>query len=151
MNREKKKKPYFIRRQELSKLLIESGSPKSITQKELAQQYGVSQAQISKDIEKIREEYLSEIGKDAKIITSEFYKKALHLAQQAKTIEEATKGAKIVESWNNWLFNIGAQQKATEPSEEFIGTKMPNALEIYKQIQKEEEEERLKSQKVADL
>ena len=82
---------YMERRTEILKLIIKSGSPKNLGNKQLAKRYGVSNGQISHDFKAIAKEFEKYIGKDAKYRTSIMYEKLIGMAAKSKTLHEAEK------------------------------------------------------------
>lgn len=111
----KNKKPerynYRERRAEIITLILEAGHPGSISQTKLAQRYGVTQPQIHKDINAIKKLVIEKIGNDAKFISEIVYRKAI---KEYMKNEEYEKAIRVLESWNGWLFSVGAQDKVPE-------------------------------------
>ncbi len=135
------------RRAEILKLIIQAGSPKTLSRTELAERYSLSISQVSQDFKAIAKECEKLIGKDAKYRTSIIYEKYLGMASKAKTLIEAEKGLKLLDGWNNWLFNIGKQKKVAEKIIIDDGPKRRSAAELYEEIlerRKKEKEDRKK-------
>lgn len=142
---------YLERRAEILKLIIEAGHPSNVSRNQLAKRYGVHHTQIVQDIQAIAKEIskeMKELGTDADLITKAVYE---------KTIKDLIKGnnrdkfnaMKAIESWNNYLFNIGARQKTPERHEVVGSITSKSFSEIYKEV-KREEDERKRATKTGD-
>jgi len=104
---------YVERRAETLQLIEEAGHPRAISQTRLADRYGVSQGQISQDIDRLRDyinENIDEAAVDA--ITETVYQKSIRELVESGEYKDAVKA---VESWNNWLMDRGKVDK--EPDE----------------------------------
>jgi hypothetical protein len=110
---------YFVeeRRALLLKLILEAGHPALISQPECAKMFGVSQQMISKDIEAIKESIVTSIGNDSEFITEMIYKKTLKDLMNTKSSKDKFLATKVLESWNNWLFDSGRKDRAASKVE----------------------------------
>ena len=108
---------YVERRAEELQLIEEAGHPRAISQTRLADRYGVSQGQISQDIDRLRDyinENIDESTVDA--ITETVYQKSIKELVEAGDYKDAVKA---VESWNDWLMDRGKVDK--EPDKVDVG------------------------------
>jgi hypothetical protein len=105
---------YAERRAEILQLIEEQGHPYGFNKSELGRRYGVSHEQIRKDFERVRKYYRGRIGSDAKSDSELAYRKIIreHLSNG-----DYEKARRALDSWNGWLFDIGAQEKEPEKSE----------------------------------
>jgi len=88
------------RRAELLQLVKQAGHPDALNQTELADRYGVSQQQISKDLDRLAE-YVSEtLGERRDLVSEAVFHRAMEgLMEQ----EEYRKAARTAADWNDWL------------------------------------------------
>jgi len=106
---------YNERRAEILKLIEEAGHPRAINQTRLAERYGVTQGQISKDITRLREfitENIDERTVDS--ITEVVYQKSIKELMDKGEYKDAVKA---VESWNDWLMDRGKVEKEPDKHE----------------------------------
>ena len=101
---------YIERRADILDLIIAAGHPKLINQTKLAQRYGKSQSQISQDIEALKKDIDKIMVNNAKLITHVIFEKALKELVE----KDIFKAVQVVEKWNEYLFNTGAQKKAPD-------------------------------------
>lgn len=96
------------RRAEILQILESTGHPKMVSQSQLAIRYGVSQQQISKDMVVLREKIKRQFGDDIHLTNYIVYNKALmELMTQGRYLD----AVRVLESWNEWLFSMGARKK----------------------------------------
>ena len=103
------------RRAEILQLVEEAGHPRKINQARLAERYGVSTAQICKDMKRLRKfitENIDEERVDA--ITETVYQKAVSELMDQGEYKDAVKA---VESWNDWLMDRGKVDKEPDKHE----------------------------------
>lgn len=106
---------YVERRAETLELIEQAGHPRAISQTRLADRYGVSQGQISQDIDRLRDyinENIDESTVDA--ITETVYQKSIRELVESGEYKDAVKA---VESWNNWLMDRGKVDKEPDKHE----------------------------------
>jgi len=106
---------YRERRAEILQLIEEAGHPRAINQTRIADRYGVSQGQISKDIQRLREficENIDERTVDS--ITEVVYQKAI---RELMDKGDHYKAVKAAESWNDWLMDRGKVDKEPDKHE----------------------------------
>lgn len=133
---------YVERRAEILQLIEQQGHPHGFNKTELGRRYGVSQQQISKDFDRLKEYYNDRIGVNAKSETELAYRKIIQGHLDNGDLEKARKA---LDSWNNWLFSIGAQDKAPDKldvdqtsTHELGDDERDLALETIRQLQDEE-------------
>lgn len=91
---------YTERRAELLQLVEQAGHPKTLNQAELADRYGVSQQQISKDLDRL-DEYIRERISSRRDLT---IKSILERSMKGLLDEgEYYKAAKVAESYDEYL------------------------------------------------
>lgn len=100
---------YVERRTAIYNLIKNKGDPKQLPKyKNLADQFDVTKSQIGQDVERIKEYIKENLGKDAKVRTDFIYDKAIEKKVQNNQWVDAVE---MIERKNNWLFNIGRQEK----------------------------------------
>jgi murein L,D-transpeptidase YcbB/YkuD len=97
---------YVERRAELYRLIEEAGHPHNLerSQSDLADRYGVSQRQISKDIQRLREFEAEHNTDRTKSVTSWLAEKAVMQAVQENDFERALE---LQMEYNDFLFELG--------------------------------------------
>lgn len=108
---------YTERRAEIFRFVEQSGSPARINQSQLAERYGVTQGQISQDMDALGEFVDEALGQRAKLTTRSMFKRVVDELLDADDWR-ATKAAwEVVAEWNEWLADIGAQHREPDKSE----------------------------------
>lgn len=105
---------YHERRSELLRFIIEAGHPDMISRTKFADRYDVNPSTITRDIQALRDEIHDDLSEDAELISSIVYRKAIREKADEGDYMEAVE---LLESWNEWLFNIGEQEKAPDKME----------------------------------
>lgn len=105
---------YHERRAELLQAAIEAGHPDMLNRTRFAERYDVSQPTITRDIQALQEEIHEDLSSDAEFVTATIYRRAIREKADRGDWMEAVS---IAESWNEWLFNIGEQEKAPDKME----------------------------------
>lgn len=91
---------YTERRSEILQLIQQRGHPRAINQSQLAERYGVSQQQISKDLDRLGEYYTENLGERRDLVTEAvFHRSITGLLEE----EEWRKAAQTLKDWNEWL------------------------------------------------
>ena len=116
---------YVERRAELYRLIEEAGHPHNLerSQRELGERYGVSQKQISKDIQRLREYEAANNSQRAKSVTSWLSEKTImQTLEAAQNLEDAGKleeAAKLYREamdaqmeYNDFMFKLGQLDEA---------------------------------------
>jgi hypothetical protein len=111
------------RRAEILSLIEEAGHPGLLNQTQLADHYGTSQSNISKDFKRLREFYEDHLGQDFRSITEPVYRKAI---REYVDRGEYMKAVRVLESWHQWLEDEGVRE--TPPDEVDIGPTWEDAL-----------------------
>ena len=105
---------YHERRAEIWIRIQERGDPAGVNQTALAKHYGVSQNMIWKDIQAIKKEVIAVLGKEIKFRSDTLYSKLIKSLSKSEDPKDKLTLIKAIESYNGWLFNVGAQEKAAE-------------------------------------
>lgn len=88
---------YAERRAELLQTVLDLGHPSLINQTQEAERYGVSQQQISKDLDRLAEYIDANLGKRRELITEAVYHRTIRgLLEEG----EYRKAAQTVSDWN---------------------------------------------------
>lgn len=104
------------RRSEIYNLIEEAGHPRNLgrTQEQLGKRYGVSQRQISDDIQAIRDYEAESVGDDVRANTSFVCEKAVRELMDGG---EYKKAAELQMSYFEWLQEAGAEKKVPDKQE----------------------------------
>ncbi len=110
---------YVERRAEILELIEQQGHPHGFNKSELGRRYDVSETQIRKDFERLKEYYQGQVGELAKVQSELAYRKIIreHLGNG-----DYEKARRALDSWNGWLFDIGAQEKTPDKHEHQHGS-----------------------------
>jgi hypothetical protein len=81
---------------------------------QLGREFGVSDVQIHKDLDRLRTYYSNRIGNDSEFSSELAYKRIIkaHLDN-----DEYDKARRALDSWNGWLQDTGQQVKAPDRHE----------------------------------
>jgi transposase-like protein len=105
---------YNQRRAAILQLIEERGHPWGLNKSELARQFGVSDTQIHKDLDRLKDYYSNLIGEHAKEATEIAYRRIL---QEQMNEGEYEKARRTLDSWNGWLQDTGHQEKEPDQHE----------------------------------
>jgi predicted DNA-binding transcriptional regulator YafY len=107
---------YVERRAAILRIIEKRGHPWGLNKSQLGREFGVSDAQIHKDLDRLKDYYSNRIGKEAKTTSELAYKRIIkdHLEN-----DELTEARKALDSWNSWLQDTGHQEK--EPDKVDVG------------------------------
>jgi len=109
---------YNERRAEILQLIEQKGHPWGFNKSELARRYGVSDAQVHKDFDRLKDWYEDRIGDDAKQASDLAYRR---IVQEHMDNGNYEKARRALDSWNGWLQDTGEQE--TEPDQlEHLGS-----------------------------
>jgi predicted XRE-type DNA-binding protein len=130
---------YTERRAELLELIEQAGSPARMNQSDLAERYGVTQSQISKDLDRLGEFVGDALGQRATLST-----RALHRRVITDLLEtddwRATKAAwDVQQEWNDWLADVGAQDREPEQHEHEVDVDARRTEVAYTVVREETE------------
>lgn len=137
-DKEPKDYHYTQRRAEILKLILEAGHPDLVSRKMLCERYGLSHSQISQDFSVLREYVAETIGNDAKLVTESVYRKSIKELLRNKQHDKAVR---VIESWNNWLFDIGVQDKAAQKIQHQGDSAEPVSIKFNPFVPLDEEKE----------
>ena len=91
---------YAERRAELLQQVNDLGHPALINQSQEAERYGVSQQQISKDLDRLAEYVDENLGRRRELVTESVYQRCITgLLEEG----EYRKAAQTVSEWNEWI------------------------------------------------
>ncbi len=125
---------YSHRRAELLQLVREAGHPDELNQTELAERYGVSQQQISKDLDRLGEHVRASVDLDRRaLVVDSVIQRAIR-----KMFEEGDyrQAAKTVMEWDEW---VGEGSVPTGDDVERAGSKDPVEETLEELVSKTEE------------
>jgi hypothetical protein len=91
---------YVERRAELLQQIRDLGHPAMVNQTEMAERYGVSQQQISKDLDRLAEHINASLGARRDLITEAVIHRSIRGLLEE---EEYRQAARTVLEWNDWL------------------------------------------------
>jgi len=102
----------------LLQLIREAGHPDELNQSELAERYGVSQQQISKDFKRIGESIRQSLDDDrrALAVNTTVQRSIRGLLDQG----EFYKAGKLALEWDEWVVSSGIQTQGTSDSKQNI-------------------------------
>lgn len=105
---------YTERRAAILRIIERKGHPWGLNKSQLGREFGVSDAQIHKDLDRIKEYYSNRIGTDAESASEIAYKRIL---QEQMDNGEYEKARRTLDSWNGWLQDTGNQEKEPDQHE----------------------------------
>lgn len=105
---------YQERRAEILQAALEMGHPDKISRTRFAERYDVAPSTITRDIDAIREEIHEDLSVDADSVSAIVYRKAINAKVDEGDWEAAVS---ILESWNQWLYDRGIQDKEADKLE----------------------------------
>lgn len=108
---------YTERRAEILRLIERKGHPWGFNKSELARRYGVSDVQIHKDFDRIKEWYEDRIGDDARTASDLAYRR---IVQEHMDNGDYEKARRALDSWNAWLQDTGEQDKEPDRIEHTV-------------------------------
>ena len=105
---------YNERRAAILRIIEKRGHPDALNKSQLGREFGVSDAQIHKDLDRLKDYYSNRIGTEAKVTSELAYKKIIreHLSNG-----DYEKARRALDSWNSWLQDTGEQEKEPEKHE----------------------------------
>jgi hypothetical protein len=126
----------YERRAEVLAAIVSAGHPDHISRTEFGKRYDVSPSTITRDIDTLRSEIVEELGTDADLITGTVYQRAIReLMDEGEWVD----AVRIVESFNDWLFDRGEIDR--EPEEKRVEMEVAEkANEQYMRMIEEVEE-----------
>lgn len=137
---------YGERRSELYDLIEQAGHPRNLerSQEELGKRYGVSQRQISKDIERIRQYEAERVGRDADANTEFVLQRSVRGLLEDEAWRDA---ARSQLDYYGWLFDIGEREKTPDKldvdqttTHELGDDERSTALDVIRELQERTDE-----------
>jgi hypothetical protein len=107
---------YTERRAEIFKLIEQKGHPWGFNKSQLGRRYGVSDQQIHKDFDRLKDWYGDRIGDDATQASDLAYRR---IVQEHMDNGDYEKARRALDSWNGWLEARGYEDK--EPDKHEVG------------------------------
>lgn len=117
------------RRAEIADLVVAAGSPYAVKQSQLADRYDVHPSTVCRDMKRLREAAADDLAADAPFLSRVVFEKTLRELQDAGDWRAAREAFKTVMEWNEWLGDLGIQDRAPskhevavdlDPSEAYI-------------------------------
>lgn len=105
---------YVERRAAILRLIENRGHPWGLNKSQLGREFGVSDAQIHKDLDRLKSWYSNRIGEDAEFSADLAYKRII---EEHMDNQDFGKARKALDSWNGWLQDTGHQQKEPDKHE----------------------------------
>jgi hypothetical protein len=105
---------YVERRAAILQIIERKGHPWGLNKSELGRRFNVSDVQIHKDMDRIKEYYSDLIGKHAKETTEIAYRRIL---QEQLDEGDYEKARRTLDSWNSWLQDTGHQEQEPDQHE----------------------------------
>ena len=136
----------YERRDEILKLIIEKGHPKAVSQTDLAKVYGVSQVTIHNDMIAISKDIKKNMPKDATLITHVVFQSAIKKLSAGDN-DDKFKSAKLVKVWNDYLFDMGYQDRAPQKIDQVVQDNRLTAKTFADAWNKSKEVEKCKPKK----
>lgn len=105
---------YNERRAEILQLIEQKGHPWGFNYSELGRRYDVSHETIRKDFALLKDWYQDRIGEDAKVSSDLAYRR---IVQEHMAAGKYDKARRALDSWNDWLWELGEQERAPDTLE----------------------------------
>ena len=105
------------RRAALLRRCISAGSPYAVNQSDLADEYDVDCSQVCRDMKRLRESVGDTLGEDAKLTARAVFERTLADLQEADDWRASKAAFDTVMDWQNWLAEIGEQDREPDRSE----------------------------------
>jgi len=105
---------YVERRAAILRIIEKRGHPWGLNKSQLGREFGVSDAQIHKDLDRLKEYYSNLIGEDARTASELAYRR---IVQEHMDNGDFEKARRALDSWNGWLQDTGEQEKEPEQVE----------------------------------
>lgn len=128
---------YIERRAEILQYILQRGSPYAVHQARLADRYGVSESQISRDIKRLRKHVDEHLGDDAKLTTRTVFEKTVTELQEQGEWKDAWT---VVMDWNEWLADIGEQHREPKHVRQDVAVQDGDATDSYSILREDGDE-----------
>lgn len=119
---------YIERRAEILQYILKRGSPYAVHQSRLADRYGVTDGQISQDMDRLRKHITEHLGDEAKFTTRTVFEKTVCELQAQGEWKAAWD---VVMDWNKWLADIGEQHRKPGHFIQDVAVNDGNSTESY--------------------
>lgn len=139
----KHQKEYFKfnpaqRRGFIARLLLQEGHPRAVSQTKLADQFGVSDTLIHKDIVEIKKEIIKELPKDAEFFTNIVFSKVTKDLLKGDN-KDKFNALKAIKMYYDWLFDSGVKRKVPQ---EFKDVSEYSLADAYKDLLDDEKKQK---------
>lgn len=130
---------YTERRAEIARAIRQQGYPTGFNYAAIGRKYDVSREMIRRDFDRLKVYFRERIGDDAQTTSEVGYQKIIreHLDNG-----EYEKARRALDSWNGWLFDIGAQERTPDKldvdqttTHELGDEERSVALDVIRQLQ----------------
>jgi len=105
---------YVERRAAILRIIEKRGHPWGLNKAQLGREFGVSDPQIHKDLDRLKEWYSNRVGEEAKTTSELAYKRIIQDHLENGDLEKARRA---LDSWNGWLQDTGHQEKEPDKHE----------------------------------
>jgi len=105
---------YVERRAAILKIIEQRGHPWGLNKTQLGREFGVSDAQIHKDLDRLKDWYSNRIGEDSTLSSDLAYRR---IVQEHMDNGDYEKARRALDSWNGWLEDRGFEDKEPEQHE----------------------------------
>lgn len=126
------------RRGGILRLIAEAGTPAAVNQRQLADRYDVHESTISRDMDRLRESVDKHLGADAKLTTRTLFEKTV---RELQAEGEYKKAWDVLMDWNDWLADIGEQDREPRRSELDIDMQSQNVDIAYSVVREGDDED----------
>lgn len=114
------------RRAEILEAVKKRGTPHGLKRVSLAKRYDVDPSTITRDFDALSDYLEEHIGQETKLTTRAMFEKTVHELQEEDKWKEAWE---VVMDWNEYLFEIGAQEREPERHEHEVSRSYIEELE----------------------
>jgi len=105
---------YVERRAAILRIIENRGHPWGLNKSQLGREFGVSDAQIHKDLDRLKDWYSNQIGDDATQASDLAYRR---IVQEHMDNGDYEKARRALDSWNGWLEDRGFEDKEPDKHE----------------------------------
>ena len=104
------------RRASILREILEKGHPGLVNKTDMARKYNVNVKTIYRDFNYIADNIKENIGTNAELVTKSVYDKAIKKLISG-TNKDMFFATKVIKDWNDFLFDSGVRERATEKIE----------------------------------
>lgn len=131
---------YTERRAEILQLIFNAGSPSRISQTGLAKRYGVTQGQISQDVDALGDFVDEALGQRAKLTTRAAFERVIDDLLEEDDWRAKKAAWDIVMDWSEWLADRGALDREPRRSELDVDMRSRHAEVAYQVVREGDDE-----------